>query len=126
MSRRVGSPNAAATAATAALNLPSSAPAGRSASTVIGAVLTLGSLPRDQRLQLGRRGWSPWVHRVRGVRRDPDPPETRECMAVDQSQPEAAVSAVWEPEIGLSLVELGLVRSVRPRRRRVQVEVALP
>jgi ATP-binding protein involved in chromosome partitioning len=47
-------------------------------------------------------------------------------MAVDQSQLEAAVSAVREPEIGLSLGDLGLVRSVRPRRRRVQVEVALP
>jgi ATP-binding protein involved in chromosome partitioning len=47
-------------------------------------------------------------------------------MAADQSQLEAAVSAVREPEIGLSLGELGLVRSVRPRRRRVQIEVALP
>ena len=47
-------------------------------------------------------------------------------MAVDQSQLEAAVSAVREPEIGLSLGDLGLVRSVRPRRRRVQLEVALP
>ena len=53
MSRRVGSPNAAATAATAALNRLSSAPAGRSGSTVIGAVLTLGSLPRDQPFELG-------------------------------------------------------------------------
>ena len=33
---------------------------------------------------------------------------------------------MWEPEIGLSLGELGLVRSVRPRRRRVELEVALP
>ena len=47
-------------------------------------------------------------------------------MAADQSQLEAAVSAVREPEIGLSLGDLGLVRSVRPRRRRVQIEVALP
>jgi ATP-binding protein involved in chromosome partitioning len=47
-------------------------------------------------------------------------------MAADQSQLEAAVSAVRDPEIGLTLGELGLVRSVRPRRRRVQVEVALP
>jgi ATP-binding protein involved in chromosome partitioning len=47
-------------------------------------------------------------------------------MAADQSQLEAAVSAVEEPEIGLTLGELGLVRSVRPRRRRVQIEVALP
>jgi ATP-binding protein involved in chromosome partitioning len=47
-------------------------------------------------------------------------------MAADQSQLEAAVSAVRDPEVGLTLGELGLVRSVRPRRRRVQVEVALP
>ena len=47
-------------------------------------------------------------------------------MAADQSQLEAAVSAVSEPEIGLTLGDLGLVRSVRPRRRRVQIEVALP
>src|SRR5580700_11519828 len=47
-------------------------------------------------------------------------------MAVDQSQLEAAVSAVRDPEIGLTLGDLGLVRSVRPRRRRVQIEVALP
>src|SRR5580700_342928 len=67
MSRRVGSPNAAATAATAALNRPSAAPAGRSVSAVIGAVLTLGSLPRDQSLQLGRRERRP---RRRGL---PDP-----------------------------------------------------
>ena len=39
-------------------------------------------------------------------------------MAVDESQLEAAVSAVREPEIGLSLGDLGLVRSVRSRRRR--------
>ncbi len=47
-------------------------------------------------------------------------------MAVDQSQLEAAVSAVRDPEIGLTLGDLGLVRSARPRRRRVQIEVALP
>jgi ATP-binding protein involved in chromosome partitioning len=47
-------------------------------------------------------------------------------MAADQSQLEAAVNGVREPEIGLTLGELGLVRSVRPRRRRVQVEVTLP
>jgi ATP-binding protein involved in chromosome partitioning len=47
-------------------------------------------------------------------------------MAADQSQLEAAVGAVQEPEIGLTLGDLGLVRSVRPRRRRVQLEVALP
>ena len=47
-------------------------------------------------------------------------------MAADQSQLEAALGAVPEPEIGLTLGELGLVRSVRTRRRRVQIEVALP
>ncbi len=47
-------------------------------------------------------------------------------MAADQSQLEAAVGAVREPEIGLTLGALGLVRSVRTRRRRVQIEVALP
>jgi len=47
-------------------------------------------------------------------------------MAADQSQLEAALSAVREPEIGLTLGDLGLVRSVRVRRRRVHIEVALP
>ena len=47
-------------------------------------------------------------------------------MAADQSQIESAVSAVRDPEIGLTLGDLGLVRSVRTRRRRVHIEVALP
>ena len=47
-------------------------------------------------------------------------------MAADQSQLEAALGAVEEPELGRTLGELGLVRSVRTRRRRVHVEVALP
>ena len=47
-------------------------------------------------------------------------------MAADQSQLEAAVGAVEEPEFGRTLGHLGLLRSVRPRRRRVEVEVALP
>src|ERR1700728_2487142 len=47
-------------------------------------------------------------------------------MAADQSQLEAAVSAVRDPEIGLTLGELGLLRSGRARGRRVQIEVALP
>ena len=47
-------------------------------------------------------------------------------MAADQSQLEAAIGAVRDPEIGLTLGDLGLVRSVRPRRRRVHIEVALP
>ena len=47
-------------------------------------------------------------------------------MAADQSQLEAALRAVREPEIGLTLGDLGLVRSVRSRRRRVHIDVALP
>jgi ATP-binding protein involved in chromosome partitioning len=47
-------------------------------------------------------------------------------MAPDQSQLEAALSAVVDPELGLTLGDLGLLRSVRPRRRRVVIEVALP
>jgi ATP-binding protein involved in chromosome partitioning len=47
-------------------------------------------------------------------------------MAADQSQLETAIGAVRDPEVGLTLGELGLVRSIRPRRRRVQIEVALP
>ena len=47
-------------------------------------------------------------------------------MAVDQLQLEAAVSAVVDPELGRTLGDLGLVRLVRPRRRRVLIDVALP
>ncbi len=47
-------------------------------------------------------------------------------MAADVAQLEAALHAVRDPELGLTLGELGLVRAVRPRRRRVHVEVALP
>ena len=47
-------------------------------------------------------------------------------MAADQSQLEAALDAVVEPELGLTLGELGLVRTVRTRRRRVALEVAVP
>jgi ATP-binding protein involved in chromosome partitioning len=47
-------------------------------------------------------------------------------MAADQSQLEAALHAVVDPELNLTLGELGLVRSVRPRRRRAFLEVALP
>jgi ATP-binding protein involved in chromosome partitioning len=47
-------------------------------------------------------------------------------MAADRSQLEAALNAVREPEIGLTLGDLGLVRSVRLRRRRVHIDVALP
>ncbi len=47
-------------------------------------------------------------------------------MAVDQSQLEAAVNAVVEPELGRTLGDLGLVRLVRARRRRVLIDVAVP
>jgi ATP-binding protein involved in chromosome partitioning len=47
-------------------------------------------------------------------------------MAADQSQLEAAVRAVVDPELGLTLGDLGLLRSARARRRRVTLEVALP
>ncbi len=47
-------------------------------------------------------------------------------MAVDQSQLEAAVSAVVDPELGRSLGHLGLVRLVQAKRRRVLIDVALP
>jgi ATP-binding protein involved in chromosome partitioning len=47
-------------------------------------------------------------------------------MAADRSQLEVALRAVVEPELGRTLGELGMVRAVRPRRRRVTLEVALP
>ena len=47
-------------------------------------------------------------------------------MAADQSQLEAAVRAVVDPELGLSLGDLGLLRTARTRRRRVMLEVVLP
>ncbi len=47
-------------------------------------------------------------------------------MAADQAQLEAALAAVEDPELGLTLGELGLVRSVRTRRRRLLIEVAVP
>jgi ATP-binding protein involved in chromosome partitioning len=47
-------------------------------------------------------------------------------MAVDQSQLEAAVDAVVDPELGQTLGHLGLVRLVRARRRRVLIDVSLP
>ena len=47
-------------------------------------------------------------------------------MAADQSQIEAVLNAVEDPELGLTLGDLGLLRTVRPRRRRVAIEVALP
>jgi ATP-binding protein involved in chromosome partitioning len=46
--------------------------------------------------------------------------------AVDQSELEAALGAIVDPELNLTLGELCLVRSVRPKRRRALLEVALP
>ena len=47
-------------------------------------------------------------------------------MAAEHSQLEVALGAVEEPEFARTLGDLGLLRTVRARRRRVQVEVALP
>jgi ATP-binding protein involved in chromosome partitioning len=47
-------------------------------------------------------------------------------MAADQSELEAALGAIVDPELNLTLGELGLVRSVRPKRRRALLESALP
>ena len=46
--------------------------------------------------------------------------------SADQTELEAALGAVVDPELNLTLAELGLVRSVRPKRRRALLEVALP
>ena len=46
--------------------------------------------------------------------------------SADQIELEAALSAVVDPELNLTLGELGMLRSVRPNRRRAFVEVALP
>jgi ATP-binding protein involved in chromosome partitioning len=47
-------------------------------------------------------------------------------MAIDQSQLTAALDAIVEPELGLPLGTIGLLREVRARRRRVRIELALP
>jgi ATP-binding protein involved in chromosome partitioning len=47
-------------------------------------------------------------------------------MAIDQSQLEAALGAIVEPELGLPLGLTGMVRDVAARRRRVRIELALP
>jgi ATP-binding protein involved in chromosome partitioning len=47
-------------------------------------------------------------------------------MAIDQSELRAALSAVVEPELGLTLGEIGLLREVSSRRRRARIELALP
>ena len=47
-------------------------------------------------------------------------------MAIDQSQLTAALNAVVDPELGLPLGALGLLREAKARRRRVRIELALP
>jgi ATP-binding protein involved in chromosome partitioning len=47
-------------------------------------------------------------------------------MAGDRSQLETALNAIVEPELGLALGELGLLRSVGQKRRRARIELALP
>jgi ATP-binding protein involved in chromosome partitioning len=47
-------------------------------------------------------------------------------MARDRSSLEAALAAVVDPELGLALGDLGLLRAVSQRRRRARVELALP
>src|ERR1700722_15559185 len=50
----------------------------------------------------------------------------RECMAIDQSQLAAALGAIVEPELGLPLGHLGLLREGNPPPRRARIELALP
>jgi ATP-binding protein involved in chromosome partitioning len=47
-------------------------------------------------------------------------------MAPDHAQLEGAVNAVVEPELGRPLGDLGLLKRVRARRHRAQIEVAVP
>ena len=47
-------------------------------------------------------------------------------MADDEKALERAVAAVVDPELGLPLGEAGMVRSVRVRRQRVEIELAAP
>jgi ATP-binding protein involved in chromosome partitioning len=47
-------------------------------------------------------------------------------MAVDHSELAAALEAIVEPELGLPLGALGMLREVSSRRRRVRIELALP
>jgi ATP-binding protein involved in chromosome partitioning len=47
-------------------------------------------------------------------------------MAIDQSQLTDALNAIVEPELGLPLGTIGLLREVRVRRRRARIELALP
>jgi ATP-binding protein involved in chromosome partitioning len=47
-------------------------------------------------------------------------------VAIDETALRAALGAIVEPELDLALSELGFVREVRARRRRVRIEIALP
>ncbi|HXR53875.1 MAG TPA: P-loop NTPase [Acidimicrobiales bacterium] len=47
-------------------------------------------------------------------------------MASDRGRLEEALGAVVDPVLGLSLAETGMIRSVRSRRHRVEVELATP
>jgi ATP-binding protein involved in chromosome partitioning len=47
-------------------------------------------------------------------------------MSIDESQVTAAVNAVTDPELRLPLGELGMVGSVRAKRKVVTVDIALP
>jgi len=47
-------------------------------------------------------------------------------MSIDQPQLVAALGAIVEPELGLPLAQLGLLREVKSRRRRARIELALP
>jgi ATP-binding protein involved in chromosome partitioning len=47
-------------------------------------------------------------------------------MGIDQSQLEAALGAIVEPELGLELGGTGMLREVRARRHRARIELALP
>ncbi len=47
-------------------------------------------------------------------------------MAIDQQQLTSALNAIVEPELGLPLGGLGLLREVKVRRRRARIELALP
>ncbi len=47
-------------------------------------------------------------------------------MALDQSELQRALDAIVEPELGLPLGAIGLLREVRTRRHRARIELALP
>ena len=47
-------------------------------------------------------------------------------MSIDEAQVRAAAEAVTDPELRRTLGELGMVRSVSVRRKRVNVDLAVP